>query len=125
MILMKRNTRTIHYALYSGRGEPILDSDGYETGEKEILYEDPVAWTCNVGAIEKGESWVATFGIEDNYDRVIITDDMDCPVDENSILWVDVTPDEAGTVPHDYTVWRVSRYLNHIAYAVQRVDADV
>lgn len=122
MKLMSINTRTIHYALYTGRGEAILDDDGYETGESAVNHGTPVALTCNVGAIEKGETWIAVFGVEDNYDRVIVTDKMDCPIDENSVLWVDVTPD--NSTPYDYTVWRVSKYLTHIAYAVKRVDVN-
>lgn len=122
MKLMKRNTRTIYYALYTGRGEPIEDSDGYETGESAVVHGTPVALVCNVGAVEKGETWIAVFGIEDNYDRVIVTDDMSCPIDENTVLWVDVAP--TNSTPYDYTVWRVSKYLNHIAYAVKKVDVD-
>ena len=41
MRLVKRNLRTIYYSLYSDR-LPILDDDGYETGETGIGYEDPV-----------------------------------------------------------------------------------
>ena len=119
MKLMPINTRSIHYATYLGQGEPILDDDGYETGERAPQYADPEELVCNVGAVEKGEAWIAVFGVSEDYDRVIVTDDMECPIDENTVLWVDVSPED--DTPYDYTVWRVSRYLNHIAYAVKKV----
>lgn len=119
MKLMRINTRIIHYALYKGEGDPILDKDGFETGEREILYSDPIKLRCNVAPPEKGASLTDVFGVLEDYDRIIITDDMSCPIDEYSVLWVDSLPD--GNTPHDYTVWRVAKYLTHIAYAVRKV----
>lgn len=117
MRLMRINTRKIHYALYEGLGDYILDEDGYRTSEREVLYSDPVQIRANVSPAG-GEAWAETFGTLENYDRIIITDDMSCPIDENSILWVEVLPDEAN----DYRVYRVAKFLNHIAYAVKKVD---
>lgn len=117
MKLMHINTRDISYALYEGRGDPIVDEDGYKTGEREVLYSDPVSIKVNVSAAG-GEAWIAAFGTVENYDRVVVTDDMSCPIDENSVLWIDNDP---ATEPYDFRVYRISRYLNHIAYAVSKV----
>lgn len=117
MKLMYINTREIAYSLYEGRGEVILDDDDYETGEREMLYSDPVTIRVNV-SVPEGEAWVAVFGTVENYDRIVITDDMECPIDENSVLWIDSDPDGD---PYDYKVVRVAKYLNHIAYAVSKV----
>lgn len=121
MRLMHINKKNIWYATYEGLGEPILDENGFETGEREILYSTPEEFAMNV-SVPEGTAWAAVFGTFADYDRVIVTDWIDCPVDENSIFWVDVTPDDG---PHDYVVRRVAKYLNHIAYAVKKVDLSV
>ena len=41
MKLMKRNLQPVHYCLYADR-IPILDDDGYETGETKVGYGEPV-----------------------------------------------------------------------------------
>jgi len=124
MRLMRRNTRTIWYALCKGRGPVTYDEDGYETGDGDVEYTDPEELVCNVGPAETGEALVNIFGISDDYDRVILTDDLSCPIKSDSVLWVDHEPASDGSVPYDCTVWRVSRYLNHLAYAVKTVDVD-
>ena len=53
-----------------------------------------------------------------SYTKTVIVDDMSCPIDEHSILWIGVTPDS----PHNYEVVQVAKSLNHISYAVQEVD---
>ena len=125
MKLMRRNTRKIWYALCEGRGESALDADGYETGDGNPTYSEPVELICNVGAVETGEAWQRVFGISDEYDRVIVTDKLDCPIASDSVLWVDHEPAPDGSVPYDCTVWRVSKYLNHRAYAIRTVDVHV
>lgn len=125
MRLMRRNTRKIWYALCEGRGEPATDEYGYETGDSNPTYSEPVGLVCNVGAVETGEAWGRIFGISDEYDRVIVTDKLDCPITSDSVLWVDHDPAPDGSVPFDCTVWRVSKYLNHIAYAIKTVDVHV
>ena len=119
MNLMYINTRYISHALYEGRGDPILDDDGYRTGEREVIYSDPVRIKVNASAVVGGETLVAAFGTVDNYDLVVVTDDMSCPIDEHSVLWINTDPDEDQ--PYDYRVYRVARFLNHIAYAVTKV----
>lgn len=47
MKLMKRNLQPVHYCLYADR-IPILDDDGYETGETKVGYGEPVKLMCNV-----------------------------------------------------------------------------
>lgn len=125
MRLMRRNTRKIWYALCEGRGEPATDEYGYEIGDSNPTYSEPVGLVCNVGAVETGEAWGRIFGISDEYDRVIVTDKLDCPITSDSVLWVDHEPAPDGSVPFDCTVWRVSKYLNHIAYAIKTVDVHV
>ena len=52
-----------------------------------------------------------------------MTCDMDCPIDENSVLFVDKAPsfDDAGSPQFDYVVKRVARSLNVISIAIDKV----
>ncbi|MBO7132253.1 hypothetical protein J6V85_03310 [Candidatus Saccharibacteria bacterium] len=96
-----------------------VDSEGYKTGELTITYNEPVKFKANVSP-NKGRESVDLFGIELNYDKVIVTDKMDCPIDEQTILWVD---DLDTTHPHDYIVTRRAPSINSITYAIRKVDA--
>ncbi len=116
MRLLKRNTQQIFYALYEDK-TPIYDEYGNETGEYELNYSTPVSLQVNI-SVAKGISLIQQFGQIEDYDKVIITDDITCPIDENSILWIDnLDIDE----PYDYIVKRVAKSLNYISYAVKKV----
>ena len=122
MKLLKRNLSTIHYCLYE-RSEPILDDDGNETGEDKITYSEPVEFECSVSAAT-GYSATEMFGNLENYDKTLITDDMECPIDEHSVLFVDKEPefDTDGRPLYDYIVWRVAKSINNISFAIRKVD---
>ena len=122
MKLLKRNLSTIHYCLYE-RSEPILDDDGNETGEDRITYSEPVEFECSVSAAT-GYSATEMFGNLENYDKTLITDDMECPIDEHSVLFVDKEPefDTDGRPLYDYIVRRVAKSINNISFAIRKVD---
>ena len=121
MHTLARNTKKIAYALYSGSTES-KDSDGQYTGEHEITYASPVFVRMNVSA-SRGSAEYEPFGIETNYTKIMVTDDMSCPIDEHSILWVENASalENDPTTPHDYIVVRVAKSLNHITYAIREV----
>ena len=118
MLCLKRNKQTIYYRLYTAE-TPILDAGGYDSGEVTNGYGDPVAISVNVSPA-RGSVSVEKFGNELNYDRVIVTDDMSCPISEGAILYVDVPT----TGPHDYIVKRVAKSLNCISIAIARVEVS-
>lgn len=122
MKLLKRNLSTIHYCLYD-KSEPILDDDGNETGEDKITYSEPVEFECSVSAAT-GYSATEMFGNLENYDKTIITDDMECPINEHSVLFVDKEPefDTDGRPLYDYIVRRVAKSINNISFAIRKVD---
>jgi hypothetical protein len=120
MKLLKRNLSPFHYSLYTGK-TPVTDSAGYETGESEITYAEPVAMRGNISPAS-GQSQIEQFGNLEQYDKVIVIDDMNCPIDENTVLYVDVSPGEGVT--YDYTVKKVAKSLNHIAYAISKVKVS-
>lgn len=123
MKLMERNLSTIYYCLYKGK-EALLDGNGYETGETRISYAEPVSLKCSVSPAT-GTAQVEMFGNLESYDKVVITDDIDCPIDENTVLFVDKEPEfNDGKPVYDYLVRRVARSLNHISYAIGKVTVS-
>lgn len=119
MRALKRNKRTFYYALY-GQEVELTDADGNYTGETEIGYSAPVKVKANISPAT-GQSNMEMFGNLTDYDRVIVSDDLTLPIDENSVLWIDRAPTD-GT--HDYVVRRVAKSLNSVAYAVRKVDVS-
>ena len=118
MILMHRNLKTVYYALW--KEKTAVTADGYETGEYEDVYETPVEMKVNISP-ERSYILTEAFGPMIPYERVIITSDMDCPVDESSVFWVDAPL----TGPHDYFVRRVAKSLNHISITVRKCELSV
>ena len=125
MKLQKRNLKSVWYCLYSGK-EAITDADNYETGEYRVAYEEPVEIKCNVSPA-MGQSQVEMFGNLESYDKVIVTDDINCPIDESTVLFIDKVPQKengAYIFDYDYVVRRVAKSLNSIAIAVSKVKVD-
>ena len=123
MKLQKRNLVSIYYCLYD-RMEPILDDYGNETGEQEIIYGEPVKLTCSVSTAA-GTAQIQAFGNLDSYDKVLIIEDKDCPIDENAVLFIDKEPDyEEGKPAYDYIVKRVAPSLNFLFCAVSKVKVQ-
>lgn len=117
MRTLHRNKRDVWYSLYVGETE-LTDTDGFYTGETTIEYSEPVKIRANVSPAT-GQSNLEMFGNLTDYDRVIVTDEVDIPVDENSVLWIDKTPTDGE---HNYIVRRVARSFNGVSIAVRKVD---
>lgn len=124
MKCLKRNQTSLHYALYKGK-EQITDEDGNLTGEYKVLYFDPVEMQANVSAAS-GASQVEQFGNSIQYDKVIVTDDISCHIDENTVLCVDKFPayDANGNLLFDYIVKKVAKSLNSISFAISKVSVS-
>lgn len=124
MKLMKRNLKPVYYCLFKEK-VPLKDKDGYETGESGVGYADPVEMPCSVSPAT-GYTQAQMFGNLESYDKVLITDDMSCPIDENTVLFIDKEPefDDKGKPIFDYTVRRVAKSINFISYAVSKVKVS-
>lgn len=123
MKLMKRNLSTIYYCLYTDR-VPVMDDEGYETGEYTVGYGEATKLKCSVSPAT-GYAQADVFGNLESYDKVLITDDVSCPIDENSVLFVDKEPESVNNQPaYDYTVKRVAKSLNTISYAISKVKVS-
>ena len=128
----QRNKRPVWYCLYLGETEQ-TDSDNNYTGEMATNYATPVKLNCNVSPAT-GQSDTEMFGNLTDYDRVIVTEWVDCPIDENSVLFVDKTPtdvpvpgsDPPATVKstdgYNYIVRRVAKSINSVSIAIKKVE---
>ena len=127
MRMMTRNKSVFYYALYD-RKVPLIDEYGNETGEYEVIHQNPKAYRANISAA-KDEVNTQQFGVNEAYDKV------DCPpIDEYTVLWVDKVPltDSKGALvinvfgevktPHDYIVKKVARSLNSVSIAISKVN---
>lgn len=121
---MIRNKSKFYYASYIGKTE-IIDEYGNATGEYKIIYSILNEGSANISAAQ-GELKFRQFGESESYDKVIVLDDINTPIDEYSILWVDTLPtlneDGSTTTPHDYIVTRKAKSLNTVILAIRKVD---
>lgn len=120
MRVLKRNEIPFYYATYQGIAD--YEVGGYKNGEKTISYSAPTLMRASISA-NRGTNEVDQFGTNLQYDKVIITGDMNCPIDENTILWVDKEPYNNNTLlPHNYIVKKIAKSLNYISIAIKRVE---
>lgn len=116
------------------------DDQGRLTGKHEVVRTEPIPLLCSVSA-SKGTAENSPFGLDLDYDKTVIIEDVDYPIDESSVLWVDNYPgpdsrdgqDDADDVddsfsqvltdkPYDYTVKRIAKSPNYLVAAIKRVE---
>lgn len=131
MVSMEINKTTIWYSnLVKGEKEWVLDQHGLKTGAKVPKYTTPqplrVALSESIGLnnlTAKGVAELRSYGVTTNYTHRMITEDMECPIDEESIIWHDVVPgDNPYDVPYNFKIVRVSKTLNYKMYYLRQVD---
>ncbi len=132
MRCMERNKVPFWFARYAGK-KPIQDEYGNETGEYEVLRENPVRAFGNISAA-RGETETRQFGEAEGYDKVLVVDNFAPALDEYTVLWVDDVPEVDGggalavnsrgevKTPHDYIIRKVARSLNSVSYAISKVN---
>lgn len=115
-----KNEQLFYYSLYREKTQ-LNDSDGYFTGDYGITYSDPVPMRANISPA-RGTAQTEQFGIGIDYDKVIVTCDMTCPIDENSVLFVDKAPakNANGEYVYDYVVTKIAKSLNSISIAIKK-----
>lgn len=119
-----RNKQKIYYALFDSKTD-VYDEYGNKTGEPNVKYQTPVEYHINVSAA-RGTADVEQFGINLNYTKTMVTNDLSCPIDESSVLWVGKEAFETvggvtTTTPHNYVVASVARSINSVTYAIREV----
>ena len=147
MRCLERNKKPIWFANRTSESY-VTDTNGLKTGEKSQTYDTPQQMRCSLsissGANNIGSQGMATlnsYGIETGYTHNAITEDMDCPLKEDGILWYGRNPSHIETTsrvvngelvtedvevpnPHNYVVVRKAESLNHLIYYLKEVDAS-
>ena len=114
MRTLGRNKRSLYYKLYLGEVE---NTDGGNlTGESTPAYGDLTELRCNVSA-SVGSDAVSAFGGFTNYSRTVAVANINCPMDEESIVWFGIPTTE----PHNYIVTKRADSKNGILYALLEV----
>lgn len=115
------NKQQIYYSLLNSVVEA-TDSSNYKTGELVKTYSEPVPFRINVSPA-RGNAEREGFGIDCVYSKTMTTADMDCPIEEDALLWVGITPSTStvSAIPHNYYVVRKAESLNDIVYAIREV----
>ncbi len=125
MHTLARNKRDFLYCLYLGEDTPIYDEYGNETGELKVAYSAPVKARGNISPAT-GQSVTEMFGSLDNYDKVIVLNGTDTPIDTETVLFINkpYEENEDGLPVYDYTVRRVAKSLNFTAIAIRKVEVQ-
>lgn len=120
MKCLERNKVPLHYCLFKSV-DALYDDDGNIEGNV-TTYHAPVRIKANVSAAQ-GEAQMEQFGNSVEYDKVILTDILDLPVDENTVFFIDTPPkfDDDGNPEFDYVVRKIAKSLNTLAIAISKV----
>lgn len=145
MHVLERNKEYLWYANPTGE-EYVTDANGYKTGERKITYATPTKVKMSIaissGANNLGSQGMAElerYGIATGYTHRAVTDDMDCQMGEESLVWYKIEPTRIETreriingqrqevqtlipVPHNFKVVRKAQSLNHLIYYLKEVD---
>ena len=139
MRILSRNKQDLYYANPTGVTYR-EDANGYKTGEKNITYGTPtkvrMSMAISSGANNLGSQGIATvepYGIITGYTHRAVTEDLSCPMDEESRVWFGILPTRPVTkngvttevaVPHNFEVVRKAKSLNHLIYYLKEVDVQ-
>nr|WP_296029419.1 hypothetical protein [uncultured Dorea sp.] len=117
---LKKNTKKLWYSNY-GKGNPILDENGDETGDYDSGYSPPVCFFATLSA-SKGSAYADVFGTNLDYTRSFSTVNQ-LPITEESLIWKSEPVMNAdGTVDKesaDYTVAGIADGLNELVVALK------
>ncbi len=125
MHILNRNKKELWYALKTGM-EEVRDENGLLTGEHRVIYSAPVrirmSMSISSGANNLGSQGMVEldpYGISTAYTHRMVTENLNCPINEESLIWFRKTPADGA---HNFKVVRVARSLNHLIYYVKEVD---
>lgn len=119
MRALKRNKVKFYYA-------PFVERQRSDKGYGFIsIYGDAVAVMGNISPAT-GTTSVEQFGNNVDYDKVIVLDNPNTSIDENSILFLEIAPEKNtdGDYIYDYIVKKVARSLNSVSVAVSKVNVS-
>ena len=155
MRVLSRNKRDLWFANRLSETY-VTDSNGLKTGEKNQTYGTPqkirVSMSMSSGANNLGSQGMVAldpYGLTTAYTHNAVTEDMNCPLDEEALVWYERTPTRMETrtrtveetidgevtthiiteqvevpVPHNFVVVRKAQSLNHLIYYLREVDVS-
>lgn len=92
MRALTRNKRAFAFCLLDSANAAVVDENGNRTGEYIPVYKEAVAMCANVSPAS-GYAETEQFGDLTDYDHVIVTDWLGCPIDESTVLFLDKAPE--------------------------------
>ena len=119
MMNLARNTFTVWFQVYQGEQE-IVDEYGNKTGSFAPSY-GPLQSTQMVVSPNRGDASLEMFGTLLDYDRTISTADTACPINEQTILWLDGAP---TSDPYTHYVKQRAPWKNSLVFAVKQVEVS-
>ena len=139
MHVLERNKQSIWYANPNGSSYN-TDANGYKDGTKTITYDLPtelrMSMAISSGANNLGSQGIADvepYGIVTGYTHRAVTEDLNCPIAEESRIWYGIPATRVVTVngqetteatQHNFEVVRKAKSLNHVIYYLKEVDVS-
>lgn len=141
MRALTRNKQRFSYCLLVSANAAVVDENGNRTGETVPVYSEVASMEANVSPAS-GYAQTEQFGELTDYDHVIVTDWLDCPITESTVLFLEKEPEyrtetvqvysstsQSGHTTmtaklplYDYIVRRVSRSLHSVSIAVKKAE---
>ena len=124
---LRKNNQRLWYAIYKEK-TPILDEDGFETGETVASYSVPKVFYDNLSAA-KGIVGTEAFGVTANDTKTVSTSDVNLPITETSRIWCETEPvlNDDGTADGDsadYSVEQIAKSLNGLMIALKKLPKN-
>ena len=82
---LRINKQTITYQNPTGEASYEENTDGLKTGRRIPAYSTEAELDVNI-RIDRGGIWLRDYGISTEFDGIIETSDMNCPLSEGSIV---------------------------------------
>lgn len=135
MRVLERNKKVLWFANRLSESY-VVDTNGFKTGEKEQTYGTPqrmrASMSISSGANNLGSQGMVAldpYGLTTAYTHNAVTEDMNCPLDEEALVWYGREPTKVVDsvtvpVPYNFKVVRKAQSLNHLIYYLREVDAS-
>ena len=117
--------KTLIKALNYKDTEDVVDSQGYKTGEKKVIYSPVITFKAHISGA-KGSSQVEVFGLDTSYNKTISMSKTlfkKLKLNENTVFFIDTKVKfDNGTPLYDYRVYRIAETLNEVMIAIKKVN---
>lgn len=112
---LRSNQKTIWYQNSIGSAA-IRDENGDRTGEEQPVMEPPEQLRISVSGAA-GAMEAAAFGGFTDYSRTACTANVNCPLHEGTLVWINRDASESP----DYVVTKKADTINGVLYALKEV----